>query len=297
MKINNNIVFLGFDYDYEKLDIESLKKYYNIKHVVLSKKFKFIYYKVKFLNRILIHLTSIFIKYKLSGIENQDLIIFKDDEFYLDIGRKLENTNKIVVVRNILNDHVFSKFNNFKSVYSFDKRDVDKYNLKYYHQFTPAYSIMTKYINLSDVDVSFIGLDKGRSNIINSIIKDYPELKYRIKIVKNKGKFFNKEKSIKYLDFLDIQYNTKAVLDIVQEGQSGVTMRFIESLRAHKKIITNNFEIRKHSLYSQSYVYIINHDDRSLYEFLDSPITYSVDDKVEDYSSLSVWRKIINNEI
>ena len=54
--------------------------------------------------------------------------------------------------------------------------------------------------------------------------------------------------------------SSKAVLDIVQEGQIGLTIRTMETLCLHKKLITNNKDIVNYDFYNKNNIFIIGVD-------------------------------------
>ena len=65
---------------------------------------------------------------------------------------------------------------------------------------------------------------------------------------------------------------TRALLDIVQLNQSGLTQRVMESIFFRKKLITNNVFIKNYNFYSPNNIFVLGEDDYShLREFILSP--------------------------
>jgi hypothetical protein len=65
------------------------------------------------------------------------------------------------------------------------------------------------------------------------------------------------------------------ILEIMQEGQVGMTLRSLEALVLNKKLITNNINIVNDELYHPNNVYILGYDNKysSIKEFLNAPFT------------------------
>jgi len=101
-----------------------------------------------------------------------------------------------------------------------------------------------------------------------------------------------KEKLIKRLE------RTKVVLDIQHPNQTGLTMRTIEMIGGHKKIITTNMHIKSYDFYNPNNILYIDRKNIELndaffnteYEALDAGIyhRYSVDGWLEDVFSIAL---------
>lgn len=123
-------------------------------------------------------------------------------------------------------------------VWSFDQHDCQQYDFHFYNQFIERISeinnIPIKY------DLLFIGLDKGRLSLLKAIqnIANQTRLKCHLDIrSKNKcgvGHHLN------YLEFLKIECSSQCIIDIVKEGQAGLTLRPLEAALYQRKLLTNN---------------------------------------------------------
>lgn len=58
----------------------------------------------------------------------------------------------------------------------------------------------------------------------------------------------------------DLLTHSKCVLDSAQDGQSGLTIRIIETLGAKRKIITTNADVVNYDFYKEENVYVYNGD-------------------------------------
>jgi len=158
-------------------------------------------------------------------------------------------------------------------LWSFDKFDCKKYGLNYNAQFyfSTVHAMPTK----RDFDIVFIGRDKNRLSKLIELKKlfDSNGLSTYFHIVSDKSFAFSiKTKPISYDELLSITMRSNAILDLVQDGQSGLTLRTMEGIYLKRKIITNNQEMQHMDFYSPENVFILGVDDIALIkQFVSSP--------------------------
>lgn len=183
-------------------------------------------------------------------------------------------------------------------IWSFDIEDCKKFNLK----FNNTYYVYDKedYLNLRNkndeiYDVCYIGRDKGRLRYLKEIelkLKNQG-LKTFFYIVATKPYSLSAKKlnpAIDYLEVLDIVSKSKAILDINQKDQSGLSMRCMESIFLNKKLITNNKFVLGNPLFKDDNVFIIDHD-RDLKSFLNKE-NKSLPNDIDIYS-FENWLKAL----
>lgn len=166
---------------------------------------------------------------------------------------------------------------------TFDFLDAKKYGFKIANQicYDPdKYSVETKH--LKDSDVYFVGLDKGRYEILNSIYENITSLGFSCDFNIVRDKFspvkINPSFGLSGLTFEDnIAHinKTKTLLEIVKENQTGLTMRVLESLCFKKKLITNNKSIENYEFYSPKNIFILG-KDKNLETFLQGDFDNSI---------------------
>ena len=89
----------------------------------------------------------------------------------------------------------------------------------------------------------------------------------------------------------------RAVIDIEHPRQRGLTMRTIETLMAHRKLITTNARIRDTDLFDESRVFIIDRNAPVIPErFLDTPFLPLPSSIRERYSIRGWTNEILGNE-
>lgn len=175
------------------------------------------------------------------------------------------------------------------SIWSFDFADCEKYGLKYNTTFYP-YILRLNSEAKNDVGVLFVGKDKGRLSLLNDIKHKLNEfsIKSYFHVVAN-SKYGKKDSSYKetisYLQVLNLINQSKILLEIIQKGQTGATLRCMEALFYKVKLITNNRFITNYDFYTSENIFIWGVDaiDR-LPEFFLSPYKEIDSEMVARYS-------------
>ena len=184
----------------------------------------------------------------------------------------------------------FLKDKNVDEFWTFDPNDAKKYNMNYNPQF------YTKKIILKENDLKYDLLFLGRAKNRKKMILDL-DIKLKEKGINSKNIIIENEKDfVPYDEYLKLLSETKAILDIVDGKQVGLTLRCMEALFFNKKLITNNLDIVNYDFYNQNNIFILGKDDmRNIKEFINSPYEY-VDEKIINYYDFEEWIKRFNLE-
>lgn len=193
-------------------------------------------------------------------------------------------------------------------IWSFDKDDCQKYSLKYNTQFidkrrmSASTDLEEKYKN----DACFIGLDKGRLNTLNEMAEQLEKfgkstLLYLVdsKFYVNDDRYnssstFEYKSSLKYSEVINYEYYSDIILDVVQEGQEGISLRPIESIYLEKKLISNNKEIMKQDFYNKDNYFIWGEDNLEKLEmFLQTPYRKQPEKIMNKYMFEGWFRKML----
>ncbi|WP_459854273.1 hypothetical protein [Citrobacter sedlakii] len=171
-------------------------------------------------------------------------------------------------------------------IWTFDFNDAKKYKLKYHPQIYSE-SLSKENIKLKSTDnriydAFFIGVDKGRISILNSLahVFDTLKLKYMFHVLPdanreyaNKTRFIT-DKHFSYEEYLDALFNSNILVEIVQAGQNGITIRALESVFYNKKMITNNASIIEYDFYHPNNIFVFTDDNiqsEQIKKFLNMP--------------------------
>lgn len=150
--------------------------------------------------------------------------------------------------------------------WTFDPGDSEKYhmhrNIQYY------YSPDESKRGNPDCDVYFIGHDMGRREKIKKFERMARENNIRVRI----DLFRDGKSGIPYEEVQKRNSKAKAILELVQKGQTGCTLRALEALFLEKKLITDNSNIKSEGFYLPENIFILGEDDdRRLREFINTP--------------------------
>jgi hypothetical protein len=179
--------------------------------------------------------------------------------------------------------------------YSFEKRDVDKYQLQfltnfYYKTETPASTI--------EYDVFFIGaLDNRISSLLdiaNATGKRYKKIIVQSKNIKNKKKYIDKgieliENPITFYEAEGYFEKSKVIIDIHKKIQNGLTFRVFEAIGRKKKIITTNKDIVHYDFYNPNNIFVWDKNSKEIpSSFFDSPYE-ELEQSIYEKYSLKNW--------
>lgn len=189
-------------------------------------------------------------------------------------------------------------------VCTFDKEDARKYGFIYVGQVYRYLDTSIQSASEDSANVLFIGVDKRRADKLDLVasIFEKEQIPYDFRILYDKhsvrGRYPQLDKcemseSIPYSEVLQISSCAGCLLDILQPGQVGMTMRVLEALFLNKKLITDNVSIKDEPFYRPNNIYIINDFNqpwKSVKEFLDSPYEEVSEAIVREYD-IKKWIK------
>lgn len=233
----------------------------------------------------------IFGKWKRKIKKYNEIIIFEslyNSKVGKYIKRKNPNCRLILFFWNTIIDKTREEYLKDKSIdefWTFDPVDAKKFNINLNSQF------YTKKIKLSNhsptIDLFFVGRDKGRKQELLDLENKFNSLGITSNIIIMKKRY----DFLAYDKYLEILENSRAILDYAIKGQSGLTLRCMESLFLSKKLITNNSEIKKYDFYNPNNIFILgenNLDD--LHNFINTPYK-KIDSKIIEYYDIDNWIK------
>lgn len=200
-----------------------------------------------------------------------DVSACRTDVSYLKHIHELDNVTMVMVLVNILESKhklIKKRLSYFDQVYSFDKRDCEKYGFSYYPTF---YSVTRKPTENGVVasDAFFVGVSKGdRHSILEKLYHDI-EMSGGIADFYISGVSQSKKRVdgihydqwLSYKDVLDHVMETNCVIEIMGDGQSGLTLRAMEAIVYNKKLLTNNESVKQLSFYGTGHIRFFENPD------------------------------------
>jgi hypothetical protein len=178
-------------------------------------------------------------------------------------------------------------------LHSFDYEDCKKYGLHHYRQF--AEKLDDIQVIAPSIDFAFVGRDKGRGVFIKTLQGLLESKGYSTLVdIRKSRHFLGIGRNISYKDYLRKNLYSRCMIDIVQNSQSGLTLRPIEALLYGRKLLTNNENIRHEDFYRENNIFIIDESinlDR-LDAFMSAPFEPVPNDLLEKYTVTGLLNKI-----
>lgn len=220
---------------------------------------------------------------------DNNIILFNSfalQEYDISVLKKFfslhSNVKKAVYFSDTINSSVIRKAVDivnaisFDFIYTFDPNDAEKYGYKYIN------SLYSKIAGLEShgikEDLYFVGENKGRLHELHKIYnlakKNGVSTSFRILRVNQSDMISNDivyNCRIKYLDMLREVQDTNCILDVVQQGQTGTTLRYYEAVCYNKKLLTNNKSLYNLKYYNPNYIQIFDNTDSIDWEWIRQP--------------------------
>ena len=249
--------------------------------------------------------------WELDCIGYKTVVLFDTYAHYSEYAHKIERTvsEDTRLILYLLNPAFFSddytKLSNRWEIWTFAKVDSEKYGFRYGGTFyNPHLLKLTEKENRESkqTDVLFVGTDKGRKIYVNELenILTNEGIKCDFRIVDNfKSLFYTGySREVSYLDLCKLICNSKVILDVVQEGQYGLTLRIMEAILFGKKVITTNKYLAKDEDFSSNEnIYILDkYNLKGLKSFILKPEVPYNENLKQKYSFYSWMERLIKCE-
>lgn len=150
-------------------------------------------------------------------------------------------------------------------IYTFDYNDKERYGIRFHNV---PYSLIGHLFSTKNFqyDVCFIGQAKDR---LCDIINVYKVLKkkglkcyFRVTGVKKIDQVYKEDiiysSFIPYSEYLHIISKARSILELLQNGESGNTLRVSEAIAFDKLLLTNNHALIYNPLYEKENMFIFN---------------------------------------
>ncbi|MBE0349641.1 hypothetical protein [Pseudoalteromonas lipolytica] len=162
-------------------------------------------------------------------------------------------------------------------VWTFDEKDSEEYNIPHNTQYYFSNCHFAALNKRLDNDIFFVGGDKGRLDYLIKAKESFISAGARVFFnitntakVKVKNDIYQDRMS--YDDVVHKILQSRAILDVVSQNQSGLTLRPLESIFYERKLITNDKSIIERDFYRKENIFILEHDEVSnINEFINSP--------------------------
>lgn len=218
------------------------------------------------------------------------------------------NSKNVFVAMNPITAYTYTKLSFVKAYYdivvTFVKEDADKYGYSYYPYAYPYYIPFEKEIGESNIDVLFVGADKGRLEKLITIYEYLTSKGYNCEFYISGVS----DQEQKYRDM--IHYNTylaydevinkvrqsKCILEIIQGDYNYCSLRMLEAMLCHKKLLTTNKRATELSVYDPRYIQILDDNKPIELTFIDEKISDDVFPK-NDFCSFASFETFIDKSL
>lgn len=189
-------------------------------------------------------------------------------------------------------------------IYSFDPYDCSTYGFSYIAQcYTP---IKLPLPNQIRYDIYFGGRNKGRLSVILAFLQSASandvSCFYRIpglsiierNLLLEQNPLIFEDQMLPYEETLKEMQYTNCILEIVQEGQHGISWRAVEAFAYNKKLLTNNEDIINNPFYNPEYIHVFKNIDDIDFDWVKEqiPINYHYHN---EYSPIEFIQKVIKD--
>ena len=300
--MKKNLDFLGYEnvdfifYADEKFKYKNLsEKLHNLfrKSILRDKNFK------EKLRKAFIEKTLL---QKAQNLPNYDIILVMNTDFFSDSFLQILKTK----TKNLIGNHwdglsrtpeIYSKINIFDKFYVFDKSDVnEKNNIFFLTNFYFDFDLHEA-TKEEKQDVFYLGTYvKNRFDILKKVSQILTKNNISQKIVlfswekeKNEGAITFTNEFMSYEENVKNVQESKALLDLKLKEHNGLSFRFFEALKYHKKLITNNSDVKTYDFYNKENIFILGEDSESeLISFTESPYI-EIPEKTREKYSFKNW--------
>ena len=189
----------------------------------------------------------------------------------------------------------------FDIIYSYNNFDARHYQLKRLCAHIKEFDIEDT-SNLPETDLFFVGQEKGRLKELIDIYEKCTAYGLKCDFYVNGvspdkqvyPEFIKYNQPLDYRDVIRHCYKTKCIVNLVQEGVEGITLRDNEAIGMNKLLLTNSTAIFKSYVYTPDKVIPLNELDGNLQKIKEGPSSKPWNYK-ENHSVYQYYKSIEND--
>lgn len=232
------------------------------------------------------------------------------ESFHMSYSRKLikhykkkyKNSKFIYLFTNPVNDYNLKRLSKIEdsldAIFSFNKADADKYG--YYFLETDLFLLPEQNNYELKTDVFFIGAEKGRLPLLLNIyrrltdegficdfwITDVPAIKQEY----TDAIHYNQRLS--YDEVLKRVAQTHCIVEVLQDGKTYSSIRTLEAVQYHKKLLTTNSTVIDRWFYNPEIMQVFNCSNDINIDFIRKPVDYEIYKKI-NLGTFAAFKELI----
>ena len=190
---------------------------------------------------------------------------------------------------------------NFDYIFTFDPTDAQMYGFIYLNA---PYSMLSNNESTEATnDLIFVGTAKGRLESILAVFESGEKSGINMLFMIDRvARSLQKEdgmiiynKRIPYSEIVEKDKASNCILEIIQSGQSGATLRYYEAVCYNKKLLTNNKNVVNLPFYNPDYIHVFEKPEDIDWDWVREriPVDYHYDGR---FSPTHLIDKIIELE-
>jgi len=243
---------------------------------------------------------------KAEKLPHYDVILMLNTDFFSDEFIRIIKTKTKKLVGNHWDGlsrtpAIYSKIKFFDTFYVFDKSDVDEKNKVYFlTNFFFNYNENRKE-EIIKQDIFYLGTYiEERFKVLKNLSKIFTLKNISQKILlftwskrEAEGEITFTNQFLPYEENMNHVKSSKALLDLKLKEHNGLSFRFFEALKYHKKLITDNADVKNYDFYKKENIFIIGEDgEDELKNFIESPYQ-KIPSEIKDKYSFENWFKTL----
>lgn len=153
-------------------------------------------------------------------------------------------------------------------VFSYNDRDVKRYNLIYLPLCYSKLNDLSKLPSVNHNDFVFVGASRDRFQQILSVYEKVRKSSYsyyfyvvnsgNVNFKSNDPNFVINDKPLGFFEYLSYIINSKWIIEILDSGTDGTTLRFWDAIMYDKGLITNNTAVYESDFYNKNDFLVID---------------------------------------
>lgn len=223
-------------------------------------------------------------------------------EFISSFKARRQNVHlALVMYDSFSNRHAgraISMLDQFDAVFSFDAGDCQRYGMRHIWS-TFSYPGFVTHDETLKTSAFFVGAAEDRIDIMNPcfalLAESLPNCKFNVVGVSPENQVFPNaityNRGMPYKEALQYSFNTDLIVEVVREGQAGVSLRTCEAILFNKKLLTNNQALKSMPFYDERFMSVFTDTDDIDLDFIHSDKTVDYGRK-DWFSPLNIIREL-----